>query len=129
MECRTCKFSKVDSVKDDRDNIVYPQLCCHRYAPRMIYGTGTGFKDWEYPHVDPDDFCGEYEPKEDRGWINIESRLPVPETSQGERFLVVRFGNMGKRYATIKRFCCEECWVDESVTHWMPLPELPKRSN
>jgi len=59
MECKTCLFSKVDNVRDE--DLVYPQLCCHRYAPRMILGTGTGFKEWEWPHVDPDNFCGEYQ--------------------------------------------------------------------
>jgi hypothetical protein len=59
-------------------------------------------------------------------WISLEDRFPTPETSQGECFLVVRFGNMGKRHVTIRRFCCKECWVGEHVTHWMPLPPPPK---
>jgi hypothetical protein len=61
MECRTCKFSKIDNIREEYSREVYPEMCCHRYAPRMIHGTGTGFSPWRFPQVSPDDFCGEYE--------------------------------------------------------------------
>ena len=64
MECRTCKFSKIDNVKADYSEEIHKELCCHRYAPRMVHGAGTGFSNWRYPQTSPDDFCGEHEESE-----------------------------------------------------------------
>ena len=64
MNCLTCKYSQIDNVREEYSKEVYRELCCHRYAPRMIHGTGTGFSEWRFPHIDPKNFCGEFELKE-----------------------------------------------------------------
>ena len=52
--CQTCEYFFVGGS----DTI--PILECRRYAPRMVCGTGTGFKDWKWPNVNHDEFCGEW---------------------------------------------------------------------
>ena len=38
---------------------------CRRYAPRMIHGVGTVKSQEMFPIVRLDDWCGEYQPKEE----------------------------------------------------------------
>ena len=37
---------------------------CHRYAPRQLCGSGTGFSNDKWPHLQKDDWCGEFQIKE-----------------------------------------------------------------
>ena len=53
--CQYCKWFFVDA---DEEEAV---LECRRYAPRMICGAGTGFANWEWPKVNHDSYCGEFE--------------------------------------------------------------------
>ena len=54
MKCKDCRYSVIDNVKDDYSKEVYPELCCHRYAPRMINGSGTGWSSWRQPQENND---------------------------------------------------------------------------
>ena len=68
--------------------------------------------------------------KADRGWISVKDRNP--ET--GSRCLVVRYDQVTKTYfEDILWFDNGNWWNrhydgDYAVTHWMPLPDLPKEA-
>jgi hypothetical protein len=64
MNCSTCKYSAIDTITPPYSDETHEELCCHRYAPRMIHGAGAGYSDWRWPQVAPSDFCGEYLAKE-----------------------------------------------------------------
>lgn len=57
--CINCRFKGIDVVGG------YKALTCHRYAPRMISGTGTGWNGQLWPVVATDTWCGEYEEGEE----------------------------------------------------------------
>jgi hypothetical protein len=65
--CENCKYCIVDNeMKEEWENgewvkkIKRSYHACHRYAPRMINGAGTGWAEWTWPEVDRKDWCGEY---------------------------------------------------------------------
>ena len=64
MKCKACIYGIIDNVTDNYSGEVYREMCCHRYAPRMINGAGTGFTKWRWPQVSPDNYCGEWKQKE-----------------------------------------------------------------
>lgn len=53
---------------EGEDTVIGYKYRCRRYAPRMIYGAGTGFKNWEHPEVKGDHWCGEYQKEESCEW-------------------------------------------------------------
>lgn len=57
--CGNCRFSNVID-KDHSQKEDGFSLECRRYAPRVICGSGTGFKEWEFPAVKASTWCGEY---------------------------------------------------------------------
>lgn len=66
------------------------------------------------------------------GWISVEESLELPHVN--ERVLVVcaNWGNPSDRHVTVREFWGRDIdgrlhWSGHThVTHWMPLPELPK---
>ena len=55
--CRNCKYwnSGLDVVGE-----------CRRYAPRKLYGTGTGYDSEQFPETQAGDWCGEFAPIESK---------------------------------------------------------------
>ena len=49
--CIDCKFG--NPIK--KDSVVE----CHRYAPRILHGSGAGGSDNKFPIMQRDDWCGE----------------------------------------------------------------------
>lgn len=68
--------------------------------------------------------------KAERGWISVRDKDRKPET--GTRYLVVRYDYVTKTsFKDILWYDKGTWWNrqhggDFAVTHWMPLPELPK---
>ena len=64
-------------------------------------------------------------------WISFEDRMPHPSThvlaTNGEFIIVAEnvFVFEKWRLESIICTCCDSEYRDE-LTHWMPLPELPK---
>lgn len=57
-------------------------------------------------------------------WISVKDRLP----EEGDDFLVCVKEKNGYCYIDIMSFWIRVGeWSIEGVTHWMPLPELPKK--
>lgn len=63
-------------------------------------------------------------------WVDANTRPPEKD---GEYLCVYMFdafpGNKTvgkKRYSTAGGYTGFESWLDQTVTHWMPLPDLPK---
>lgn len=54
--CQVCKH-----VRSNSDHTGYE---CHRYAPRIIHGSGAGWSDTKWPTVKSWESCGEFKPKE-----------------------------------------------------------------
>ena len=61
-------------------------------------------------------------------WISVKDSFPEDER-QMELFAVVRYGSKDNGFVDCRRFCCDQCWLDDGVTHWMPLPEPPKEND
>lgn len=64
--------------------------------------------------------------KESKGWISVTNRLP-----ENGDYILMSDGRqiaMGWMNQSRKEFIQVNTWADltESITHWMPLPELPK---
>ena len=62
-------------------------------------------------------------------WISVSDRLPENRT----RCLVCRYGGVTKKrnvdilwFSHAWRVAPDYGVADDTVTHWMPLPELPK---
>jgi hypothetical protein len=58
-------------------------------------------------------------------WISVEERLPEHDG----RYAIVYKQGMVRRPFIGDYLCVENRWMsmlDAEVTHWMPLPELPK---
>lgn len=63
--------------------------------------------------------------EEKQQWISIKDRLP--ETPDTYFCCVNSLAFLGNQYVKTLKFCGNgKWWKDEDVTHWMPLPELPK---
>lgn len=63
-------------------------------------------------------------------WVDVNTRPPEKD---GEYLCVYMFdafpGNKTvgkKRYSSAGGYMGFESWLDQTVTHWMPLPDLPK---
>ena len=53
--CQHCKWFYIETHEEGPAD-----LECHRYAPRVIHGSGTGWSDTKWPSVNHDDYCGEW---------------------------------------------------------------------
>lgn len=60
-------------------------------------------------------------------WISVADRLPEKLNKFFSDFVLVMYTRGGKPYPFITRYDYEcGMWEIENVTHWMPIPELPK---
>ena len=63
-------------------------------------------------------------------WISVKERLP----ERGYKVLTVNGHGYIRIFALWEKAGREWCWIDEAghfnhvndITHWMPMPELPK---
>lgn len=67
LGCKDCVYFHIERnttnpvAIDMADGSVVSAFQCRRYAPKpLIGGSGTGWRDWEWPKVRPDDLCGEF---------------------------------------------------------------------
>jgi hypothetical protein len=76
MNCASCiHFKSVDKPDDNVFGTTYEGAgrdhrqitaggACHRHAPQPLAGgSGTGWADWSWPAVSPNDSCGEWRAK------------------------------------------------------------------
>lgn len=68
-------------------------------------------------------------------WIKVEDKLPnngdyVLTFSCGRVDIQMCYINMTSRKNQKKWYFCDhnDDWIDDYVTHWMPLPNLPKET-
>lgn len=42
--------------------VYFVDQACHRHAPQQVFGSGTGFANWEWmkPPKGKDDWCGDH---------------------------------------------------------------------
>lgn len=62
--CKDCKWFWDVTPKDEVLPPV-PQYECRRYAPQKLHGVGAGYEEKKWPSVNLNDFCGEFEAKND----------------------------------------------------------------
>ena len=53
IRCWTCHYSVLNLKEDET-------VECHKYAPRKLFGTGTGYEAGMWPILHFDDGCGEW---------------------------------------------------------------------
>lgn len=62
-------------------------------------------------------------------WINVKDQLPdISESvlvTDGRQICIAFIQTMKKRFTQINTW---DDWIHESITHWMPLPELPNEN-
>lgn len=62
-----------------------------------------------------------------RSWVSVEDELPPNNGGFSDE--VLTYHHASKRYA-VAMFCyISNCWFgcDDTVTHWMPMPEQPAK--
>ena len=61
-------------------------------------------------------------------WISVEERLPEKVNKFLSDEVLVRYLRGGKEYTFVTHYDYEyQTWNIPNVTHWMPIPELPKK--
>ena len=121
--CRHCKHNRINYVDEVEG------LYC-------TYGREGEFIS-NYQHEIPDWCPLEDEPKQ--VWISVKDELPTKAIRKGvhvdysEYVLIYVEKGMGCNIALYdfcqKKWVGKTMWTAKMVTHWMPLPELPKECN
>lgn len=86
----------------------------------------------------PDIFEKTYKPADEspspdplavNGWISVETALPEKQ----DRYLICRTYGQGRKEIFISTFRndmnCFDDFLEDIITHWMPLPAIPKQVN
>lgn len=71
------------------------------------------------------------EAEPDNGWINVKDRLPDGKElylvcTENERIYIAYYQPLGDKFSNREPFWQGSSCRFTSVTHWQPLPELPK---
>lgn len=60
-------------------------------------------------------------------WISVEERLPDKINKFMSEPVLCRYTRGGKEYYHVSQYDYDyKQWQIDNVTHWMPIPELPK---
>ena len=62
-ECASCKYAEFVKVSEFGTVIASKIGVCRRYPPQPF--THLGHSEFEFPRLGPNDWCGEWEEKED----------------------------------------------------------------
>ena len=60
--CENCEFWQIVFKGDSAEPENFGE--CRKYAPRILSGSGTGWSDQHWPHINKNQWCGEWEAKE-----------------------------------------------------------------
>ena len=85
--------------------------------------------DGYFPRIIDDAPTIEAEP--DNGWISVKDRLPDDKErylicTEDGRIDIAYYQPIGDKFSDYEPFWQGSCRLTTSVTHWQPLPELPK---
>jgi hypothetical protein len=118
--CVECHYGRMSKVRGK------DKLTCHKHAPQpLIGGSGTGWGEWEWPAVSPQDYCGDFKQK-----IIKPTKCPDCHGTGLKQYDYIDHGQMFDMTPCptcfpkiVPKYACPTC---KSETH--ALPDCPKNS-